>query len=321
MTVRVTDSAGQSTDQLFSIAIGNVNEAPLGAADTGAAGEDSVSANWWSQLLGNDSDPDAGDTLTISAVDTSGTLGSVLFDPTTQSLRYAATHDSFDYLATGATATDTFRYTVTDASGLSSTATVTVTITGVDDGVVIRAGNGNDTLSGTAGEDQLFGNNGNDVLGGGAGHDLLDGGKGNDQLNGGSGNDTLVGGAGDDRLAGGAGFDLFAFGKAGGNDVVLDFDKLQDSIRLDDGQSIRSSRTTDLNGDGLADLYIELTGGGSISLIGIDSLADVRIDGGAAGASKMGWLEPTPVLELSALQPLAPDPVSQMLEQAMLINA
>ena len=321
VTVRVTDSAGQSTDQSFNIAIGNVNEAPLGVADSGSVSEDSVSANWWSQLLGNDSDPDAGDVLTITGVDTSGTLGSVLFDPATQSLRYAATHDSFDYLATGATATDTFRYTVTDAGGLSSTATVTVTITGINDGVVIRAGNGNDNIVGTAGEDQLFGNSGNDNLAGGEGHDLLDGGKGNDQLNGGSGNDTLVGGSGDDRLAGGSGFDVFAFGKGGGNDVVLDFDKLQDSIRLDDGQSIRSSLTSDLNGDGLADLYIELTGGGSISLLGIDSLGGVQVEGDGAAASKMGWLEPAPLAELSALQPLAADPMSQMLEHAMLMNA
>ncbi|WP_118857540.1 Calx-beta domain-containing protein [Sphingomonas mesophila] len=321
VTVRVTDAAGQFTDQSFAIAIANVNEAPLGVADSAAANEDATSANLWSQLLANDTDPDAGDTRTITAVDTAGTLGSLLFDPGTQSLRYVASHDSFDFLAPGATVTDTFRYTVTDAGGLSSIATVTVTVTGIDDGVTIRAGNGNNAVDGGPGEDKLYGENGNDTLNGGAGHDLLDGGRGTDTLNGGIGNDVLIGGQGNDVLTGGAGFDTFVFGKSGGNDVILDYDKLRDTVRLDDGQSVKSSRSADLNGDGLADLYVELTGGGSISLIGIASLGDVKVESAGATASNLGWQELAATPAELVLQPHFVDPSAQTLEHAMLLNA
>ena len=278
VTVRVTDSAGQSSDQSFDIAITNVNEAPAGMADAAAISEDATSANLWSQLLGNDSDPDSGDTLTITAVDTAGTLGSLLFDPATQSLRYVADHDSFDYLATGATATDSFRYTVTDAGGLSSTATVTVTVTGIADGIVIRAGNGNDSVVRDGGEDQLFGNGGNDRPRWRRRPRPARRRQGQRPAVRAARQRHAGGGAGDDRLTGGTGFDTFVFGKSGGNDVILDYDSLRDTVRLDDGQSVRSSRTADLNGDGIADLYVELTGGGSISLLGIDSLGDVRIE-------------------------------------------
>ena len=58
-------------------------------------------ANLWTTLLANDSDPDAGNTLSILSVDTTGTQGHVLFDAGTQSLRYVADADAFDALATG----------------------------------------------------------------------------------------------------------------------------------------------------------------------------------------------------------------------------
>ena len=75
-------------------------------------------------VLANDVDPDAGTTLTIAAIDDSQTLGTLVFDPATQSLRYVADDDSFDDLAPGEVVTDRFTYTVRDAEGLTSTATV-----------------------------------------------------------------------------------------------------------------------------------------------------------------------------------------------------
>ena len=140
----------------FVIAVTDVNEAPVAVGDPVAVNEDATTANLWSQLLGNDSDPDAGDSLTIISVGTAGTLGSVIFDAATQSLRYVADDDSFDASRAGATATDSFTYTVRDAGGLTSTATVTVTVTGIADGIRIVAGNGNDVVTGTAGEDRLY---------------------------------------------------------------------------------------------------------------------------------------------------------------------
>lgn len=289
IVVRVTDSAGQRSDQGFTIAITNVNEAPTPVGDAVAVDEDATTANLWTQLLGNDGDPDAGDTLIITAVGTASTLGTIVFDAATKSLRYIADNDAFDYLAVGATTTDSFTYTVTDAGGLSTTATVTVTVTGIADGVVREGGNGNDVVIGTAGEDQLYGDNGNDRLDGSSGHDLLDGGRGNDVLSGGVGNDLLIGGQGNDTLEGGAGFDTFLFGKSGGSDIILDFDKLKDTLRLEDGLSIKSSRTTDLNGDGVTDLFVEFAGGGSVGLYGVDSLSGVQVESSAGAASVQGW--------------------------------
>ena len=65
-----------------------------------------------------------------TAVDTSGTVGTV----TAWGPRGAFTYDpdgQFDYLQAGESATDSFTYTVSDASGDSDTATVTITINGV----------------------------------------------------------------------------------------------------------------------------------------------------------------------------------------------
>ncbi|MDF1751216.1 MAG: PKD domain-containing protein [Verrucomicrobiales bacterium] len=72
--------------------------------------------------------------------------GGVTYDPNGQ----------FDYLQAGESATDTFEYTVRDKFGLESTATVTVTINGVNDAPVVdtvnsAGGAGNPAPTGTEG--------------------------------------------------------------------------------------------------------------------------------------------------------------------------
>jgi VCBS repeat-containing protein len=292
LVIRATDPDGLSTQRTVTISVDNVNEAPTAAADNVAVDEDATTGNLWSLLLGNDSDPDSGTTLSIASVDGTGTLGSLVFDPGSQSLRYVADHDAFDALAPGQTAVDTFTYTVTDEGGLTSTATVSVTVTGVADGVAQNGGNGNDSLTGTAGEDQLNGGNGNDVLSGLGGHDLLNGGNGADTLHGGSGNDILIGengndllfggdgrdvlagGNGNDALNGGAGADIFQFGKGGGSDTVSDFEVGVDRLALEDGISVAGSQTGDVNGDGVLDTTVVFTnGGGSAVLLGVSDFS------------------------------------------------
>jgi VCBS repeat-containing protein len=84
-------------------------------------------------VLNNDSDPDVGDTLTVAAVNTSGTVGNV----TAWSADGSYTYDpngQFEYLGAGESTTDSFTYTVSDGRGGRDTATVTITINGVDDG-------------------------------------------------------------------------------------------------------------------------------------------------------------------------------------------
>jgi VCBS repeat-containing protein len=290
---RVTDSAGLTSLQALTITVRDVNEAPVARPDAIAVDEDGTSANLWDQLLSNDFDVDAGDTLSISAVNSSGTLGSIVFDPSTRTLQYVADSDAFDALAPGATATDRFTYTITDRDGLSHQATVEITVTGLADGITTSGGNGNDLMFGSGGEDRLAGNNGNDRLFGLGGHDWLDGGRGHDQLDGGGGRDVLIGGQGDDRLTGGSGADTFSFGIQSGNDVILDFNINEDQLSFTSGTGVRSTRVADYNGDGTTDLWLSLTGGGSVTLYGVSSLSEVHIAATPAitGAedTAMGW--------------------------------
>ena len=86
------------------------------------------------------------------------------------------------------------------------------------DMTLLGGGDGNDTITGTAGKDWLTGNGGDDVIDGGAGNDLLMGNEGDDTLRGGAGDDILYGGQGDDLLHGGAGADTLFGG--GGVDIA-----------------------------------------------------------------------------------------------------
>jgi hypothetical protein len=294
ITGTATDPSGRSIAQSFTVHVNDVNEAPVATHDSAAVNEDATSGDLYSALLANDSDPDAAAELSISAVDTSGTLGTVNFDPVHHTLTYSADNDLFDALAPGQTYIDHFNYTVTDQGGLTSTASVDVTVTGLDDGISLRGGAGADTLTGTAGEDQLIGDRGNDSLFGLGGHDILDGGQGddkvyggdgndhlyggagNDALDGGSGADQLFGGPGDDVLVGGSGADSFHFGASGGSDVVLDFNTAQDALVLDDGVTVLRSKVQDVNHDGIQDLFLNLSQGGSVALLGITELNAVH---------------------------------------------
>lgn len=162
---------------------------------------------------------------------------------------------------------------------------------------------GADTLNGGAGDDRLFGNAGSDTLNGDGGNDLLVGGDGDDILDGGSQSDILIGGAGTDTLTGGSGADLFVFNDVseigmtpGNRDVITDFQHGLDVIDLsgidansntgvDDfftfigsssfsGTAGELQRTNsggnklvqgDVDGDGVADFRLEITGGVSVT--------------------------------------------------------
>lgn len=294
VVVRATDSNGLSTDLAFTIFVTDVNEAPVARGDAVAVKEDATTANLWNTLLANDKDPDAGQTLSISAIDTTHTLGSVMFDPATQTLRYVADNNAFDALAPGATMTDRFSYTVTDGNGLTSTATVEVTVTGIADGVTKAAPLFGGTVNGTAGEDILFGLLGDATLNGLGGHDLLIGGIGRDKLNGGEGydalfgdlgndilsggdgNDVLFGGLGNDSLSGGTGSDTFHFGRYEGSDTITDFDTAVDRLILDDGIVLLRTSVQDVNRDGAVDLTLTFSQGTSVTLLGVNNPAAVK---------------------------------------------
>jgi len=168
-----------------------------------------------------------------------------------------------------------------------------------------------DIISGNAAANDLWGGVNQDRLSGRTGNDRLYGESGNDVLNGGDGDDLLLGGSGRDVMSGNLGHDVFVFGAvsetgttATTRDIIRDFSKGNDLIDLsaidanlstagdqaftfidDDpffargsaGQlrSFFSGSNTiiegDVNGDGVADFQIQLTG--NIHLSALDFIA------------------------------------------------
>lgn len=114
---------------------GPSNVAPVAVADAFAATEDGAAVTL--NVLANDTDADAGDTKTLVSVDTAGTIGSATANA--DGAVIYATGSAFQSLSAGATTTDTFSYTVRDSAGGESTTSVTMTVTGVNDGPVALA--------------------------------------------------------------------------------------------------------------------------------------------------------------------------------------
>jgi Ca2+-binding RTX toxin-like protein len=106
-----------------------------------------------------------------------------------------------------------------------------MTVTGTAGDDIIALGAGSKTVNAGAGADivaarassgvlRLFGEAGDDILRGGPEGDHLDGGEDNDGLHGGGGDDTLVGGDGNDEVDGGEGTDTYVAGGARDEFVV-----------------------------------------------------------------------------------------------------
>ncbi len=131
-TYTMRDAAGLTSTATVRMTITGTNDAPIAVDDTGATDQNTVAALSVDGLLANDNDVDAGDTkqlVSVSATSARGAQvelvnGSVLYDP----------GQLFRSLGAGHSTTDTFTYTMRDAAGAISTATVTMTITGINDG-------------------------------------------------------------------------------------------------------------------------------------------------------------------------------------------
>jgi len=127
------DSLGNLSDNdPFRITVIDVNRPPVAIDDEDSTDEDNpVSFNVLNDNgNGVDSDPD-NDTLTVVSFDDTGVLGTV-----TNNGGGNFTYDpgsAFQDLAVGEIAQETFTYTIEDGFGGSDTATVTITIIGVND--------------------------------------------------------------------------------------------------------------------------------------------------------------------------------------------
>ncbi|NJO55091.1 MAG: cadherin-like domain-containing protein, partial [Rhodospirillales bacterium] len=256
-TYAMRDAAGAPSTATVSMTITGANDAPIAHDDAAAIDQETPLVLSAAALLANDTDADEGDIkalVSVSAISACGAAvrienGSVVYDP-----RAAAALQALDV---GETATDSFTYTMRDAAGVTSIATVSVTVRGVligDDGDnvltgsarddIVNGGGGNDSLIGGAGADTLIGGAGIDTAiystsgagvtvnlatghgsGGDAEGDTLSGieqviGSGyDDTLTGDDGNNAFLGGAGNDTVAGGGGNDMI-YADAGADTLV-----------------------------------------------------------------------------------------------------
>jgi hypothetical protein len=104
------------------------NSAPGAVGDSAGTDEDTAKAI---DVLANDTDVD-GDSLTITSVDTTATRGAVTITGGGSGVSFDP-NGKFEELGAGQFANDSFAYTISDGKGNTATATVALTVTGVDD--------------------------------------------------------------------------------------------------------------------------------------------------------------------------------------------
>ena len=138
ITATVEDSGGR----LFvGTTSAKVNGYPVAVDDSINADEDNSIVISAKDLLGNDWDPDAGDVLTITGVNSTGMTGELI--PYGANSYLYNPNGMFESLAVGQRAYDSFTYTISDRNGRKDTATVTLIVIGANDAPVA----GDDTIS------------------------------------------------------------------------------------------------------------------------------------------------------------------------------
>ncbi len=150
----MTDTAGASSTASLVVTIHGSNDAPVATADVGTAVEAGTAAgsNAVGNVLANDTDVDAGDSKTVSAVaGVAANVGAALVG--TYGTLTLNADGSYSYVVNDANATvnalrlatdtltDTFAYTMKDTAGATSTANLVVTIQGSNDAPVAVADN------------------------------------------------------------------------------------------------------------------------------------------------------------------------------------
>ena len=143
-----------TTTANITITVLGINDTPVAVDDTDTVSEDGTVTKTGSQddVLNDDTDADDSATLTVTAIQPSGgsssdvTSGTTYNDGTQStgtygtltigadgSYTYTADQDAADALDDGDTVTDVFTYTVTDENGATTTATITITVNGIND--------------------------------------------------------------------------------------------------------------------------------------------------------------------------------------------
>jgi VCBS repeat-containing protein len=165
-TVVATDTFGNKSEKAVTLTVTNVNEAPVAVADTvdateaGGTANATAGTNPAANALTNDTDVDASDTKTVKDIKPSSATSATAVTASTTSSTGTEVTGSFGKLKIGADGSyvytvdntnatvqalntsstalsDVFTYTVQDAGGLTSTATITVSVKGANDAPVV----------------------------------------------------------------------------------------------------------------------------------------------------------------------------------------
>ncbi len=272
-TYTVTSTDGTTDTATVTLTINGVNDASVAVADMGSTDEDTVlNVVAASGVLANDTDVDAGDTISVTAMNGSGAAvgvptalasgalltlsadGSYVYDPNGQ----------FEDLAVGQSTTDSFTYTITSTDGTTDTATVTLTINGVNDAPIANTDNAGPTAFSLS---ALDGTNGFRMDG-----VTLDDFSGRTvsnvgDVNGDGYDDVIIGAPGADPNGSGSGSSYVVFGKADGFTASIDLSSLNgatgfrlDGVAAEDGSGFAVSAAGDVNGDGYDDVIIGASG-------------------------------------------------------------
>ncbi len=163
LSYTVSDGVGGTDTATVTVLVTGVNDAPEASDNAYATSEDAaVSGNLITDDTGDGVDADDdNDSLRVASVNGSAVaVGSAIILPGTGATLTVALNGGFTYdpttsaslnaLAAGATAQDTFTYAINDGNGGVSTASVTITVTGVNDAPV-AVGDSNAT-----GEDDIL---------------------------------------------------------------------------------------------------------------------------------------------------------------------
>ena len=117
-----------------------VNTAPTANGDAAATDEDTTLLIAAPGLLANDTDPDHLDVLAVTGASTSSALGAAVLVNADGSFSYDPTAAlGLQQLAQGTSTVDSFNYTIADLAGATATATVQITVAGVNDVPVAAA--------------------------------------------------------------------------------------------------------------------------------------------------------------------------------------
>lgn len=143
LTDTFTVSTVDGTGKVVTITINGANDTPTAHDDVLSAplsaSEDSALTIASTALLANDTDPDTGDHPTIVSVSATSATGATVTLSGTD-IFYDSTHaTALQALRAGETTTDIFTYTINDGHSGTDTATVTLTVSGLNDAPAITS--------------------------------------------------------------------------------------------------------------------------------------------------------------------------------------